>query len=158
MKRKEGPGNGCGPKMAGYTLVVRHSVCPPLYGRNVHDGGSIQTIDAMKGMLAEIGPEIKADWQIFPVDSRGIPYLGYRIFSDHILLKKRTKKRMQTSARRIEEKLRETDYVPDRHDLGVVHSYEGVLKWCNGKNLRRRTFSSIYELNERNLALREMKL
>ena len=104
----------------------------------------------LEGMLTDIGLEIKCNWQVYPIDSRGIPFLGYRIFSDHILLKKRTKRRMQRAAKRIAERLEDPDHVMDRHDLGTVHSYEGVLKWCNGKNLRKVTFDPLYRADERN--------
>lgn len=56
MKRTEGLSNGCGPKMAGYTLDARHSVCPSMYGKNVHDGdesGGIQTIGCDEGIASQ---------------------------------------------------------------------------------------------------------
>jgi len=101
--------------------------------------------------LAKIGMEIKGNWQIFPIEARGIRFLGYVIYPDHVLLKKATKKRMQRAAGHISDRLDDPDYILDRHDLGTIHSYEGCLKWCDGKNLQHRTFDGIYEKNRRNL-------
>jgi hypothetical protein len=106
-------------------------------------------LDAVRGMLAEIGLEIKANWQIFPVDSRGIPYLGYRIFSDHILLKKRTKKRMQKAVARLAMLQTDPDFLLDEHDLGTLNSYRGCLKWCSGKHLESVTIAPVMEEDAR---------
>lgn len=105
----------------------------------------------LEGMMKDIGLEMKSNWQVYPIDSRGIPFLGYRIFSDHILLKKSTKRRIKTAARRIARYLETTGMPMDRHDQGTVHSYEGVLKWCDGKNLRRKVLDPLYRLEERNV-------
>ena len=85
--------------------------------------------ETMSEMLADIGLRMKDNWQVFPIDSRGIPYLGYRVFSDHVLLKKPTKERMRKAADRISRSLEDPEHVMDAHEVGVVRSYEGVLKW-----------------------------
>ncbi|MBO5547484.1 MAG: group II intron reverse transcriptase domain-containing protein, partial [Candidatus Methanomethylophilaceae archaeon] len=90
--------------------------------------------------LTELGLEIKSNWQIFPIESRGIDYVGYVIHPTHIMLRKSTKKRMQHAAKRISRRLDNPSYVLDRHDLGTIHSYEGCLKWCSGKHLQKLTF------------------
>ncbi|MBR2255024.1 MAG: RNA-directed DNA polymerase, partial [Candidatus Methanomethylophilaceae archaeon] len=100
--------------------------------------------------LSGIGLEVKPNWQIFPVRSRGIDYVGYVIHPDHVLLRKSTKKRMQARARAIAEKQEDPTYVLDRHDLGTIHSYEGCLKWCDGRHLRHLTFDDIYERDKEN--------
>ena len=81
--------------------------------------------DVLSGYLEDIGLTMKSNWQVYPIDSRGTSFLGYRIFSDHVLLKKDTKSRMKRAAGRIAERLEDPDYVMDRHDLGVVNSYHG---------------------------------
>lgn len=117
-------------------------------------GYSSQWLHRMKrildGMLSEIGLKIKDNWQVYPIDSRGIPFLGYRIFTDHILLKKRTKRRMQKAAKNIADRLEDGSHVMNRHELGTIHSYEGVLKWCDGKHLQEVTFGPLYDMDERN--------
>ncbi len=102
-------------------------------------------------ILSEIGLTIKGNWQVFPIDSRGIPYLGYRVFSDHVLLKKDTKVRMKRAAERISARLEDPEYVMDTHDLGTYHSYEGVLRWCDGINLERKVLKPLMEANKANI-------
>ena len=69
---------------------------------------------------------------------------------DHVSLKKLTKK----AADRISRSLEDPEHVMDSHDVGVVRSYEGVLKWCNGKNLGRKVLKPLWEANESNLKQR----
>lgn len=94
--------------------------------------------------LNGLGLEIKPNWQIYPIAKRPIQFLGYVIYTDHIMLKKSTKKRMQRKAKAIEKRQKDPSYILTSHDLGVIHSYEGCLKWCNGRNLAHMTFDNIY--------------
>ena len=107
----------------------------------------------LEEMMKDVNLELKGNWQVYPIDSRGIQFLGYRIFTDHILLKKTTKQRMKTAARRIKADLMITGRPMDRHDLGTVHSYEGVLRWCDGNNLRKQVLDPLYRLDDRNLTV-----
>lgn len=81
-------------------------------------------------VLEGIGLELKGDWQVYPIEKRGIPYLGYRVYRTHTLLRKRTKNRMKRAMRRI----RDAEGLTVR-DLGAIRSYEGVLSWCDGRHL-----------------------
>ena len=92
----------------------------------------------VRELLAEDGLELKKNYQIFPIDSRGIPFLGYRIFSDHVLLKNPVKKRMTKRLREIGEHKELTE-----SDLGAVASYRGVLKWCDGRHLEKKVLGPI---------------
>src|SRR5665811_744673 len=44
--------------------------------------------------LNSIGLEVKGNWQIFPVEKRGIDFLGYRFFHDYVLLRKSIKQKL----------------------------------------------------------------
>ena len=91
-------------------------------------------------MLAEVGLELKGSWQVYPIESRGIDFLGYRVFRTHTLLRKRTKTRMERAMARLS-----TVTVPTPRDLGTLRSYEGVLKWCDGRNLHRKYVAPVRE-------------
>ncbi len=52
--------------------------------------------------LADIGLTLKPNYQVFPIESRGIAFLGYRIFPTHILLSKRTKTKLKKVAKTLE--------------------------------------------------------
>jgi RNA-directed DNA polymerase len=70
---------------------------------------------------------IKANWQIFPVDARGIDFLGYRFFHDYTLVRKSIAKKFQKAAKR-----RTTDSY-----MNSVMSYLGWLQYANSRNLIR---------------------
>ena len=95
--------------------------------------------DVMAASLSEIGLTMKKNWQIFPIDDRGIDFVGYVVFRTHILLRKSTKKRLIKASDRLLKKL-ESGQELSEHDLGTIASYKGILQWCNGYNLYRSTF------------------
>lgn len=69
---------------------------------------------------------IKQNYQIFPVEARGIDFLGYVIRHDYVLVRKHIKKRV---ARRLHKvKSRKRRYV-------VLASFWGWIKHCNGRHL-----------------------
>lgn len=92
--------------------------------------------------LAEKGLKLKGNWQVFPIDDRGIDFVGYRVFTDHILLRKSTKTRMKRKLSDIRERQKAGEELTI-HDKGTLSSYNGVLKWCDSYKLRRRNFYKI---------------
>lgn len=81
----------------------------------------------------ELKLKIKENWQVFPVKYRGIDFLGYRIFSDNILIRNSTKKRMIYKMKKISKHGR-ISY----NDNASIQSYKGWLKHCNSYNLYMR--------------------
>lgn len=69
--------------------------------------------------------EIKDNYQIFPVKSRGIDFVGYVFYHTHILLRKRIK---QNFARKLVKN-------PNSQSNA---SYLGWMKHCNSKNLTKK--------------------
>lgn len=69
--------------------------------------------------------EIKENYQVFPVDSRGIDFVGYVFYHTHILLRKRIK---QNFARKLKRNPSTTS----------IPSYKGWLKHCNARNLEKK--------------------
>lgn len=72
---------------------------------------------------------IKGNWQIFPVEARGIDFVGYRFYHTHTLLRTSIKKRINK--------------LTDRYMLGTItkkeylskmSSYYGWLKHCDSHN------------------------
>lgn len=63
--------------------------------------------------------KIKDNWQVFPVDSRGIDFVGYRFFHDKVILRKRIYKRARYVFSR-----------PWKHR--AIPSYYG---WCKHANV-----------------------
>lgn len=71
--------------------------------------------------------ELKCNYQVFPVDDRGVDFVGYRFFHDYTLLRDSTKRRMVSKMRKLDPS--------SPSALSTVASYAGWLVWCDGKRL-----------------------
>jgi len=70
--------------------------------------------------------------QIFPIESRGIDFLGYRTYPEFSLLRKSSKKKFKQKIKKIEESWQA---MRSMHVLCSVMSYLGWLIHCNSFNL-----------------------
>lgn len=68
---------------------------------------------------------IKGNYQVFPVDARGIDFVGYKFFHTHVLLRKSIK---QNFARMLSKN-------PNKQSIA---SYMGWVKHCNSINLIKK--------------------
>lgn len=90
----------------------------------------------LHGYLAEIRThlrdrlrlDVKGNYQVFPVRSRSIDFLGYRFYHSHILLRKSIKK---SFARKVSKGA----------NLQVIASYMGWASHCNSKHLIKKLVS-----------------
>lgn len=69
--------------------------------------------------------QVKGNWQVFPVESRGIDFVGYVHFHTHIRLRKSIKKRFARMLKRNPRK-------------ESIASYKGWTKHCDSKNLMKK--------------------
>jgi retron-type reverse transcriptase len=77
----------------------------------------------MEGYLhSKLNLEIKSTYQIYPINSRGIDFVGYKHYTTHTLLRKSIKKRFISMVRH-------------RYSYKSLASYDGWIKHCNGINL-----------------------
>ena len=88
--------------------------------------------------LERLGLKMKRNWQIYPVESRGIPALGFRLFHDFTLLSRKTKKRMKRCMAAAIEHLR-SGQEPTETERGQFNSYKGHLSHCNSWRLSKGT-------------------
>lgn len=72
---------------------------------------------------------IKDNYQIFPVAARGIDFVGYVSFHDHILLRKGIK---QNFARMLTR----------NRNISSIASYKGWSKHCNSRNLLKKLLNA----------------
>ncbi|MDR3057746.1 MAG: reverse transcriptase/maturase family protein [Prevotella sp.] len=77
--------------------------------------------------------QVKSNWQIFPVASRGIDFLGYVFYHTHTRLRKRIKQRF---CRRIAQ-LSKRD-ISEKEYQQVVCSWMGWAKHCDSKYLLKK--------------------
>lgn len=96
----------------------------------------------MAAQLEEYGLTMKQNWQVFPIDDRGIDFVGYRIFRTKTLLRKSTKLRMRKASTRLQAKVDAGDSL-DKHDQGTVWSYHGILMACDSRQLDRKTIAPL---------------
>lgn len=88
--------------------------------------------------------KLKHTWQVYPIDSRPIDFIGYRYGRDFTLLRKDTKQRFEKLCNRI---LR-NNYCSE-HDYRSICSYYGVLKWCDSTKLWNKYYSRILPILKR---------
>lgn len=75
--------------------------------------------------------QLKSNWQVFPVDIRGIDFLGYRFYHTHTILRKSTTIRFKRSISKIKSSNPKT--------IGMVNSimsYDGWMNYANSHNLK----------------------
>lgn len=75
---------------------------------------------------------IKPNYQIFPIEKRGIDFVGYRIFPQYTLVRKRIVKKFKKMFKRIDLDS------PSYHDKCSYWSYHGIFIHANSYNLRRK--------------------
>lgn len=82
----------------------------------------------------EFGLTVKGDWQVFPVDVRGVDFVGYRFFHDRTMLRTAMKKRMRRSLSPTRART-----TPGRYwrAVGAAPSYNGWTKFGNTRTLNR---------------------
>jgi retron-type reverse transcriptase len=68
--------------------------------------------------------KLKDNFQVFPISSRGIDFVGYRFFHTHILLRKKIKKSFARSMK--------------KNNQQSFASYYGWASHCNSKNLIKK--------------------
>ena len=68
--------------------------------------------------------QLKGDWQVFPVDARGIDFLGYRFFHGYTLVRK-------SIVARFKQKYKS-------NKVASIPAYWGWFKWADTNNLIKR--------------------
>lgn len=79
--------------------------------------------------------KLKDNYQIYPVDSRGIDFVGYKLYHTHTLLRKSIKYKMFKLVRKYKEDTITLEDLKQR-----MASYFGQLKYCNSKNLLKKIY------------------
>lgn len=83
--------------------------------------------------------EIKSNYQIFEVESRGVDFCGYVFYHNKILLRKSTKLSMIEKLTKIKEDW--DNGIPlDIHSFGTINSYNGILLFADTYNLYKKYF------------------
>lgn len=98
--------------------------------------------DCIQDWCSENKLAIKPNYQIFPIEDRGIDYVGYRIFPEFVLLRKRIKNNLKNKHELILNKV-----INDKDTIhGIYDSYDGILSHCDGHDLSEKYLKPIKEL------------
>lgn len=97
--------------------------------------------EKLHGLLKEISCylteklhlELKGNYQIFPVESRGIDFVGYVFFHSHILMRKSIKKNFCRKVSRLNRKK-----TIAKEYRTCICSWIGWAKHCNSRNLIKK--------------------
>lgn len=104
-----------------------------IFGYSVAWLKTIQT--EVVAQLGELGLELNEGSYIQKIDSdHGVDMVGWVVYSDHVLIRKKTKERMRRTFNRISKKLDWCQELTDS-DKSAISSYTGSLKWFNSYNL-----------------------
>ncbi len=87
----------------------------------------------------ELKLEIKKNWQVFPTYTRGIDFIGYRIFQNYSLLRKSTAKNFKIKMKKFNKQNELT-----KSDISSIFSYRGWLIHCNSYNLYNKYIQEEY--------------
>jgi RNA-directed DNA polymerase len=87
---------------------------------------------------------MKENYQVFPVSSRGVDFLGFVSYKDHTLLRKTTKVNMERKMNRIRHK-QDKGILISHHEWSSINSYAGWISQCDGYNLFVKYFIPISE-------------
>lgn len=81
--------------------------------------------------------DLKSNYQVFPIESRGIDFVGYVFFHDYTLMRKRIKQNFC----RLVSKLNKKNITAKDYQIRVC-SHLGWAKHCNSKNLIRKVIKN----------------
>lgn len=81
--------------------------------------------DIEKYLLTNLKLEIKNNYQVFPVASRGVDFVGYRFYHTHTHLRKSIKKSMAKAAKR-------------KNNKKSIAAYYGWAKHCDSRHLLKK--------------------
>ena len=84
----------------------------------------------------ELNLQLKGNYQVFPVDSRGIDFVGYKFYHTHILMRKSIKKRLCRKAAKLNKK----DIDAKAYKMQIA-PWLGWAKHCNSKHLLKKVLN-----------------
>lgn len=102
-----------------------------------------KAVRAIDGQLrAALGVHLKDDWQVFPVDSRGISFVGYRFRHTHTRLRHKAFLRFTRQCRKV-GRIMAMGRLPSYHAAAGVLSRAGSLKHADCVQARQRYFGPL---------------
>lgn len=82
-------------------------------------------------LYATLRLKLNKKWQVFPVNVRGVDFVGYRFFKDFVLLRKSTIKKIKSTFALIKTQQKRHTLI-NTSSFCAFNSYAGFLKHCDG--------------------------
>jgi len=102
------------------------------------DKGFLHSLfNEIKQYLNTLELQIKDNYQVFPVDKRGIDFLGYRFFHGYTLLRKSIKVKLTKNVKHIKKN---HENMSTSKIINSMMSYYGWFGYANCKNLENTVF------------------
>jgi len=123
---------------------MKEKMCCKYYFRYCDD---IVILHADKKHLSQLRKEVstyleshlnvilKENWQVFPTAVRGIDFLGYRFYHDHIILRKSIATKFK---HRMEDIKKNHNRCTPINIISGIMSYKGWMKYANTHNLQNK--------------------
>ena len=111
-----------------------------------------RAVQNIKQYLSEIGLTLNKSWQVFKTDSRGVDFVGYRVFHGYVIMRRRNFLKLARQSRRL-QKSKDISF----HDAAGMLSRAGQLKHCNGFNIRRKYVDPIKIHNLKEIVRKEAR-
>lgn len=99
-----------------------------------------KAIDAF--LRDRLGLQLKENWQVFPVNVRGIDFVGLRFFRKHTIMRRRNFLRYTRQCRQIQRRIDQHKPIPFHAAAGLL-SRAGQLKHCDSHRIRVVYFDPI---------------
>lgn len=94
-----------------------------------------ETLRKIQEYLKTLKLEVKQNYQIFPVEKRGIDFVWYRFFHNYILLRKWTCKRLKEKLKEIKVRKANKKRLLNYNEWCSINSYIGRLIHCDSRRL-----------------------
>lgn len=88
-------------------------------------------------LQTKLNLHIKDNWQVYPVDDRGIDFIGFRSYHGYTLLRKRTCNKFKTKMQKIKVK-QDAGQLINYSEWCSANSYSGWLSMCDGYRLKQK--------------------
>lgn len=94
--------------------------------------------------------DLKSNYQIFPVDVRGVDFVGYRHYHNRVILRKRNYKNIRKFIIKMLYKsyYRDKAYLPTFYEFCVFFSYKGIVDNTTAINFINKYFRTFYHSME----------
>lgn len=93
-------------------------------------------------LLKNLRVELKRNWNVFPVDSRGIDFVGFRFYHTHTTLRRRNFLKFIRQCRRVKRSIQAGRPISYHAAAGLL-SRVGQLKHCDSHMIRVKYFDDI---------------